>query len=166
MKHRLNLDIQDPNYTLLNEIFKIMDSRKTYEILASYGFKNLNKTVFTFKIIFISMFFGLDIKFILNELNSKKELCKYFNISEVLTADQVYKIFSQIEEEKLLKSLNRILNSRNSSKRRGKKTFIVDATPVDVDINFHRNKKTKKHLEKLNLKWSYSSSKGFLKQLS
>ena len=37
-------------------------------------------------------------------------------------------------------------------KRRGKKTFIVDATPIDLDINFHRNKKTKEHLQKLNLK--------------
>lgn len=61
----------------------------------------------------------------------------------------------------LLKSLNRILNSRNQTKRRGKKTFIVDATPVDVDINFHRNKKSKEHLKKLNLKWSYSSSKEY-----
>ena len=72
MKHRLNLDIKDPNYTLLKEIFKIMDSRKSSEILASYGFKNLNKQIITFKIIFISMFFGLDIPFILNELESKK----------------------------------------------------------------------------------------------
>ena len=87
MKHRLNLDIKDPNYTLLKEIFKIMDSRKSAEILASCGFKNLNKQIFTFKIIFISMFFGLDIAFILNELESKKELREYFKISEVLTAD-------------------------------------------------------------------------------
>lgn len=43
MKHRLNLDIKDSNYTLLKKIFKIMDSRKTFEILASFGFKNLNK---------------------------------------------------------------------------------------------------------------------------
>ena len=161
MKHKLNLDKKDPNYTLLKDIFKIMDSRESKRILASYGFKNLNKTIFTFKIIFISMFFGIDIKFILNELKSKKELCKFFNISEVLTADQVYKNFSEMDSEKLIKCLNRILNSRNMIKRRGKKTFIVDATPVDVDINFHRNKKTKKHLEKLNLKWSYSSSKGY-----
>ena len=62
MKHRLNLDIKDSNYTLLKEIFKIMDSRKTFEILTS----------FVFKIIFISMFFDLDILFILNELKSKK----------------------------------------------------------------------------------------------
>lgn len=161
MKHRLNLDKKDPNYTLLKDIFKIMDSRESKKILASYGFKNINKTIFTFKIIFISMFFGFDVTFIINELQSKKRLCKYFNISEVLTADQVYKNFSEMDSEKLIKSLNRILNSRNMVKRRGKKTFIVDATPVDLDINFHRNKKTKEHLEKLNLKWSFSSSKGF-----
>ena len=95
MKHRLNLDIKDPNYTLLKEIFKIMDSRKSSEILASYGFKNLNKQIFSFKIIFIQMFFGLDIPFILKELETKKELQNYFNISEILSADQVYKIFSQ-----------------------------------------------------------------------
>ena len=94
MKHRLNLDIKDPNYTLLKEIFKIIDSRETSEILASFGFKNLDKLVFTFKIIFISMFFGLDIPFILNELESKEKLRKYFNISKVWSADQVYKTLS------------------------------------------------------------------------
>lgn len=65
MKHRLNLGIKGPNYILLKEIFKIMDSKKSLEILASYGFKNLNKQIITFKIIFISMFFGLGIQFIL-----------------------------------------------------------------------------------------------------
>ncbi len=103
MKHRLNLDIKDPNYTLLKEIFKIIDCRETSEILASYGFKNIDKEVFTFKIIFISMFFGLDIPFILNELESKEKLRKYFNISKVLSVDQVYKNFSQQNPENLLK---------------------------------------------------------------
>ena len=161
MKHRLNLDIKDPNYTLLKEIFKIMDSRETSEILAPFGFKNLDKLVFTFKIIFISMFFSLDIPFILSELESKEKLRKYFKISKVWSADQVYKTLSLQDPEKLMKALNRILNSRNRVKRRGKKTFVVDATPVDLDFNFNRNKKTKEYLKTLNLKWSYSSSKGF-----
>ena len=161
MKHRLNLDIKDLNYTLLKEIFKIMDSRETSEILASYGFKNLNKEIFTFKIIFISMFFGLNIPFIISELESKKKLCEFFKITEIYSADQVYKTFSLQNPEKLVKSLNRILNNRNRVKRRGKKTFLVDATPIDLDFNFRRNKKTKEHLKSLNLKWSYSSSKGF-----
>ena len=161
MKYRLNLDIKDPNYTLLKEIFKIMDCRETSEILASFGFKNLEKQVFTFKIIFISMFFGLDIPFILSKLESKEKLRKYFNISKVWSADQVYKTLSLQDSEKLMKALNRILNSRNRVKRRRKKTFIVDATPVDLDFNFNLNKKTKEYLKTLNLKWSYSSSKGF-----
>ena len=149
VKHRLNLDIKDPNYTLLKEIFKIMDSRKSVEILASCGFKNLNKQIFAFKIIFISMFFGLDIPFILNELDSKKELREYFKISEVLTADQLYKIFSQQNPENLLKALNRILNHQNRVKKRGKKTFIVDATPIDLDFNFNRKIKRQKNISKL-----------------
>ena len=161
MKHRLNLDIKDPNYTLLKEIFKIMDSRETSEILAPFGFKNLDKLVFTFKIIFISMFFSLDIPFILSELESKEKLRKYFKISKVWSADQVYKTLSLQDPEKLMKALNRILNSRNRVKRREKKIFVVDATPVDLDFNFNRNKKTKEYLKTLNLKWSYSSSKGF-----
>ena len=33
MKHKLNLDIKDLNYALLKEIFKIIDSRKSSEIL-------------------------------------------------------------------------------------------------------------------------------------
>ena len=39
MKHKLNLEIKDLNYTLLKEIFKIMDSRKSSEILASFDLK-------------------------------------------------------------------------------------------------------------------------------
>ena len=87
------------------------------------------------------MFFGLDIPFILKELETKKELQNYFNISEILSADQVYKIFSQQNEKNLSKALNRILNHQNRVKRRGKKTFIVDATPIDLDFNFNRNKR-------------------------
>ena len=108
MKHRLNLDIKDPNYALLKEIFKIMDSRETSKILASFGFKNLDKQVFTFKIIFISMFFGLDIPFISSELESKEKLRKYFNISEVWSANQVYITLSLQNPNNLMKALNRI----------------------------------------------------------
>ena len=94
-------------------------------------------------------------------LNPKEKLRKYFNISEVWSADQVYKTLSLLDSEKLMSALNWILNSRNCVKRRGKKTFLVDATSVDLDFNFNRNKKTKEYLKTLNLKWSCSSSKGF-----
>ncbi|AMK15730.1 hypothetical protein SAMN02910297_01256 [Methanobrevibacter olleyae] len=72
MKHRLNLDTKDPNYILLKEIFKIIDSRKSQEILAYYGFKKPSITIFTFKVIFISTFLGFKILFILKEIKSKE----------------------------------------------------------------------------------------------
>ena len=62
MKHKLNLEIKDLNYTLLKEIFKIMNSRKTSKILASFSFKNL-----------IIMFFDLDISIILNKFESNRK---------------------------------------------------------------------------------------------
>ena len=43
-------------------------------------------------------------------MNPKKELQKYFNISEILTTNQIYKTLSLQDSEKLLKVLNRILN--------------------------------------------------------
>ena len=46
-------------------------------------------------------------------------------------------------------------------KRRGKLTFIVDATPVDLDYNVKHKHRSKKYLQKRDLKWSYSSSYGF-----
>ena len=46
MKHGLNLDIKDSNYTLLTEIFKIRDCRETFEILSSFGLKNLDTSIY------------------------------------------------------------------------------------------------------------------------
>ena len=82
------------------------------------------------------MFFGLDVPFILNELESKKELREYFKISEVLTADQVYKIFSQQNPENLLKALNRILNHQNRVKRRGKKVEFKLFSSENEEIKY------------------------------
>ena len=69
------------------------------------------------------MFFGLDISFILSELESKERLRKYFNISEVLSANQVYKTLSLQDSDNIMKALNRILNSRKSCEKKRKKDF-------------------------------------------
>ncbi len=46
-------------------------------------------------------------------------------------------------------------------KRREKRTFIVDATPGNLDYNTKRKHRSKNHLKKQNLKWSYAPSYGF-----
>jgi len=159
--HSLILDKKDLNYCLLKDIFNIIDSRKSEEIFASMGFKQIIKLRTSIKIVFICMFFDLTTSFVVNELKAKKELREFFNISDVLEANQIYEYFSRNNAEQYLKAVNRILNVFNPSKRRGKSTYIVDATPADLDFNFNRKKQSKEKLEKLNLKWSYSSSKGY-----
>lgn len=43
MMHNLNLDKNDPNYVMLNKMFKIFDSRRSQQIFISNGFKNIKK---------------------------------------------------------------------------------------------------------------------------
>lgn len=57
MIHGLNYDEQDPNYMLLNEIFKIIDSRMTDTILARNGFKRIKRFKTAVKTIFFSFIF-------------------------------------------------------------------------------------------------------------
>jgi len=54
-----------------------------------------------------------------------------------------------------------ILNCQRKGKRRGKATILVDSTDLQVDLNFHRNKISKKSLEDKDEGWTYSLSKGF-----
>ena len=161
MKHHLNYDKEDDNYIMLGEIFKIIGSKKTEKIIGSFGVKNIKMFVLCLKIMFTGMFFGLDINFIVNDLKNLEKLRKFFNIEEVPETPYIYNFFSKFSEEQILEITNRILKTVKIFKRRKQLTYVVDATPVDLDFNTKRNKKTKEYLKTLDLKWSYATSKGF-----
>lgn len=161
MKHHLNYDKKDANYILLGQIFKIIGSRKAQKIISSKKIKNTKMFVLCLKIMFTGMFFDLDNKFVVDDLKNSEKLRKFFEVEEVPEISYIQNYFSKITEEQLLETTNRILNQFKTFKRRKSMTFIVDATPVDLDFNTHRKKKTKEYLKTLNLKWSYSTSKGF-----
>jgi hypothetical protein len=146
---------------MLGEIFKIIDSKKAERIIGSFSVKNTSMFVLCLKIMFIGMFFGLDINFIVNDLKNLEKLRKFFDIEEVPETSYIYTFFSKFTEEQILKISNRILNTIKISKRRKQMTYVVDATPVDLDFNINRKKKTKQYLKTLDLKWSYSTSKGY-----
>ena len=76
MLHNLNLDKNDPNYIMLDKIFKIIGSRKSKQIFSSNGFKNLKKLDTVIKTQFISIFFDLPLNFIVKNLKNKEELKK------------------------------------------------------------------------------------------
>ncbi|WP_409199331.1 transposase [Methanobrevibacter sp. DSM 116169] len=161
MKHHLNYVKNDPNYILLDKIFKIIDCTNSQKIMASYGIKNINLFILCLKIIFTGLFFDLDINFIVNDLNNSLELRQFFNISSVPKTSQIYNFFGKISEDQILEITNRILKTFKLHRRNRKMTYIIDATPVDLNFNVKRKKRSKEHLKSLDLKWSYSSSQGF-----
>ena len=160
MMHNLNLDKNDPNYVMLNKIFKIIDSRRSQQIFTSNGFKNTKKLRTVIKTQFICMFFDLPTEFVVKNLKSRNKLRKFFKIDQVLEAQEIYDYLQKNSIKEYTNSVNSILKHFGNYKRRGKKTFIVDATPIDLDFNFNRRRQSKEKLAKMNLKWSYSSSKG------
>ena len=161
MNHNLNFDKSDSNYILLKEIFKIIDLRKSEQIIASQGIKNIKKFKDALKILFISIFFGYDVSFVINQVNQKKKLQKEFNISNKFESKSFYEYIARYDAETFLNISNLILNSLNRPKKRGKKVLIVDATSIQLDINFLVKKYGKEYLDRIGLKWAYSKSKGF-----
>jgi Transposase DDE domain len=161
MKHHLNYSKEDPNYILLGKIFKIIGSRKAKNIMTSKGVKNVNFMILSVKIIFTAIFFNTTVEFVVKELKRDKTLRKFFEISDVPDSVQISEFLSRFNSNMYVKIVNSILMNTKPLKRRGKRTFIVDATPVDLDYNVKRKHRSKEHLEKQDLKWSYSSSYGF-----
>ncbi|SCG85862.1 transposase [Methanobacterium congolense] len=161
MKHHLNYSKEDPNYILLGKIFKIIGSRKSRTIIASKGVRNINMMILSIKIIFTPIFFNITVEFVVSELKRDKKLRKFFKINDVPSAVQVSEFLARFKPDTYIKMVNSILMQIKPLKRRGKRTFIVDATPVDLDYNIQRKHRSKEYLEKQDLKWSYSSSYGF-----
>ena len=88
-------------------------------------------------------------------------MLKHFNIDHIWGPQKFYEYVARYDAETLLKISNSILNSFNVSKKHGRCTFIVDATSIQLNINFLLKKYGKKYLESIGLKWGYSQSKGY-----
>ena len=139
---------------LLNEIFNIIDSRMTDNILARNGFKRIKKFKTAVKTIFLSSFFENEVSFTVDELFNKSKLVKGLNFEMLLTAQEVYEEISSCNKENLKNAVNSILKKINKKYKSSNKTLIVDGTPADVDVNFRSKKITKKSLEEKDYKWS------------
>jgi len=71
-------------------------------------------------------------------------LRKFFQIYEVPDAVQVSEYLSRFKADTYIKLVNSILIQTKPLKRRGKLTFLVDATPVDLDLQYTAHKPVKK----------------------
>ena len=157
----LNYEPTDPKYMLLGKIFDFLDSKKSLNCLSRAGIKNREMIIFCIKILFMSMFFDYTVSGVVNELNRSNKLRKFMKTNENLpTVEQVYEFLSRSSAEQYCKYVNSILNMFNKKTRGKYNKFIVDATPSACDFNLDKKFITPEHLEKLKLKWSYSTTKG------
>ena len=148
MKHHLNYSKEDPNYLLLDKIFKIIGSRKSKKIVASKGVKNIEMMILSIKIVFAAIFFDITVEFVVEELKRDKKLRKFFKINgDIPSAVQVSEFLSRFTQDTYVKIVNTVLMTVKPIKKRGKRTFIVDATPVDLDYNIKRKIVIKNNLK-------------------
>jgi len=64
-------------WRLLSEILSIFDLRSTKQILAQYKILPLERSIPVLKIVILSMYFCLEISYIVSELNENKKLRKF-----------------------------------------------------------------------------------------
>ena len=101
----LNYDPNDPKFTLLSKIFKIISSKKVLNIYGRNGITNRKMMDLSIKVIFISMFFDYPISKVVNELNRSSELRKFCGFSdEIPTAAQIYEYFTKYSANQYCKN--------------------------------------------------------------
>lgn len=161
MKSPLICDQRDSKWKLLGEILKIFGSRRVKQEIAKHGIKPADKAGIMFRVMFTSMFFSVDVSYVLRELNEREELRKFVGVEDVPDVDSFYRFMSRFSENQFVKLVNGVLNTQNPSKRRRNATILVDSTDLQVDLNWNRKKRSKKSLEDEEFKWGCSSSKGF-----
>ena len=160
MKPSLNYSKRDLKFILLDEIFKIIDGNRALNIYARNGIKNCKMVVICIKLIFLSMFFDYTVSGVIDEVNRDFRLKKFLKIEgDVPTPNQVFEYMSRYSPLEYNNIFNSVLKPFYNKKRNHRNTYIVDATPVACNINIVKKYVTPERLEKLKLKWGYSTTK-------
>jgi hypothetical protein len=152
---------EDYKWKMLAEILNIFDLRSTKQILAQYKILPLEKSIPVLKIILTSMYFCLEISYVVRELEDKKKLRKFMRIKSVPSEDEVYSIMSSFDPEKFINFVVGLLNNVCSRRKRGLNQIIIDSTDINLDLNWFKRKISKKMLENRDFKWGHSTHRGY-----
>jgi hypothetical protein len=146
---------------LLSEILNVFDLRSCRQILARRGILPLQKSVPAIKIVLLSMFFSCEISYCIRELKERESLRNFLKISSVPTENEIYGIFSKYEPEQFTCFVFELLNELCPKRKKESRGIIIDSTDINLNLNFHAKKITKKSLENKEYKWGHSTHRGF-----
>lgn len=152
---------EDFKWRLLSDILNIFDLRSTKQILSQYEILPLEKSIPALKIVLTSMYFCLEISYVVRELEDKRKLRKFMRIKSVPSEDEVYSIMSCFDPEQFINFVIVLLNNVCSRRKRGLSQIIIDSTDIDLDLNWFKRKISKKMLENRQFKWGHSTHRGY-----
>jgi len=152
---------EDYKWKLLSKILNVFDLRSTRQILAQYEILPLEESIPALKIVVLSMYFCLDISYVVRELEEKRKLRKFMKIKSVPSENEVYSIVSNFDLDQFINFVIRMLNNVCSHRKRGLNHIIIDSTDINLDLNWYKRKISKKMLEDRDFKWGYSKHRGY-----
>ena len=135
--------------------------RSTKQILAQYKLLPLEDSIPALKIVITSMYFCLEISYVVRELKDKRKLRKFMRIKSVPSEDEVYSIMSSFDPDQFINFVIGLLNNVCSPRKKGLSQIIIDSTDIDLDLNWFKRKISKKMLEKRQFKWGHSTHRGY-----
>ena len=152
---------EDYKWRLLSEILNVFNLRSTKQILAQYKLLPLEDSIPASKIVITSMYFCLEISYVVRELKDKRKLRKFMRIKSVPSEDEVYSIMSSFDPDQFINFVIGLLNNVCSPRKKGLSHIIIDSTDIDLDLNWFKRKISKKMLEKRQFKWGHSTHRGY-----
>ena len=161
MQPGLNYKEDDEKFILLGRVFQYIETNESKNILSRAGFRQRSTAIICIKIFFMSLFFNYNISDVIIELKNKEELRNFAGISFVPTEYQVSEYFSRFDAINYFEMINAYFRSYFKPHITKCDEYIVDATPVACDINVIKQYVKDKKLEKLGLKWGYSTTKKY-----
>jgi hypothetical protein len=156
----LIIDEKNPKWALFGKILAIVASRRVKQELAKQGIPPVNMAGVMLKVVLIAMFFGVDISYVIDELNNRIELRRFAKMGKIPETKEIYRFMSRFREKQFVGLISGTL-SAICVKRGRKRVILVDSTDISLDLNWLRKKIKKANLEEREFKWGYSSSKGY-----
>ena len=93
------VDPEDPKWLLLEQVMNMTASRAVKQAMARHGIVPLEKAGTILRILFISMYFSIDITYLLQELEKRSALRNFAHVANIPSAAVIYRFISKIEEE-------------------------------------------------------------------
>jgi len=134
----LIVDERDPKWSLLGQILKIFASRRVKQQLARQGLTPVPRAALLLRITLIAMFFSVKLAYVLDELQDRKSLRKFAKVPVVPTRKQVSSFLGKFSPSQFVALMLGILNQICPPRPRGRGTFLVDSTEIQVDLNWFR----------------------------